>query len=248
MKQLILIILIFLFTACTGSNRPTLTPNMKLSNQSTSIKVPSFTFKTPWEAFFIFSEKYIQIFRHIPDMMSEDLRITVSIIPQDKIPNDYLLYKNQGTQMEERRKNFKMSKWEKDNNAERGVKYRKGYVDYIASLKCGTRVESSSIALGVGSKTYQTNCTYFDKNNGAKNIHLMYRYTYSSPGTKFTNDKTSTNVTPKTMQRQFKQDIKAIFDSLIIHDIDMEKMKKHNLIHDKKYDINTENITKNYYD
>ena len=76
----------------------------------------------------------------------------------------------------------------------------------------------------------------------------MYRYTYSSPGTKFTNDKTSTNVTPKTMQRQFKQDIKAIFDSLIIHDIDMEKMKKHNLIHDKKYDINTENITKNYYD
>lgn len=47
------------------------------------------------------------------------------------------------------------------------------------------------------------------------------------------------------MQEQFKQDIKEIFDSLIIHDIDRERMKKEGLLYDKKYKINTEEKVKN---
>ena len=257
MKKTILlsIAILILITACSFKSSPKngkeieITNGQKIYSQSGSISgTAENSFNVPFEGYTRFDYDLINFRRHLPDMMSEDLRITVSIIPQDKIPNDYLLYKNQGTQMDERYKNFKMSKWEKDNNKERGVKYRKGYVDYIASLKCGTRVESSSIALGIGSKTYQTNCTYFDKNNGAKNIHLMYSYTYASKGSKFSSDETSTNLTPEKMQKQFKQDIKSIFDSLVIHDMDIDKMNKHNLIHNKKYDINTENITKNYYD
>lgn len=248
MKHFFLILIIFILSGCySSSNRINLTPNTKLTNQSTSILVPSSSYETPWIAWFLFSEKYIQLFRHIPDMMSEDIRITVRSIPKDEISTDFLLYKNNGTQMEERRKNFIMSEWEKKNNKERGVSYRKSYVDYIGRLKCGTRVESSSIALGVGTKSYQTNCTYFDNQNGAKNIHLMYTYTYSSKGTKFQDDKTSSNVTAEKMQEQFKKDIKAIFDSLVIHDMDIEKMSKSNLLHDKKYDVNTENEIKNYY-
>ena len=39
------------------------------------------------------------------------------------------------------------------------------------------------------------------------------------------------------MQYQFKQDIKAIFDSLVIHDMDRERMAKEGLLHDRKYEI-----------
>lgn len=142
--------------------------------------------------------------------------------------------------MEERIKNFKMSDWEKKNNAERGVNYVKQYVDFIGGLKCGTRVESSNIALGVGTKSYQTNCTYFDNQGGAKNIHLAYSYTYTHSGTKNDRDTKSSSITPQAMQTQFKQDMKAIFDSLVIHDMDREKMNKEELLYDKKYDLEGE--------
>ena len=134
MKQLIFsVIVIFIFTACSFRTIPKngkeieITKGERVYTKSGSISgtAPN-NLKVPFMGYTRFDYDLINFDRHIPDMMSEDLRITVSIIPQDKIPNDYLLYKNQGTQMEERYKNFKMSKWEKDNNAERGVKYRKG--------------------------------------------------------------------------------------------------------------------------
>lgn len=212
----------------------------KLSSNNIFILVPDSFPEYPWEAWYVFSEKYIQLYRHLPNMMSEDVGISVSIIPQDKIANDYLLYKNQSNQMEERIKNFKMTDWEKKNNATRGVNYVKQYVDFIGGLKCGTRVESSNIALGVGIKSYQTNCTYFDNQSGAKNIHLDYRYTYTHSGTKADGDTHSSSVTPQAMQMQFKEDMKAIFDSLVIHDMDREKMAKEGLLHDKKYDVEIE--------
>lgn len=120
------------------------------------------------------------------------------------------------------------------------MNYVKRYVDFIGGLKCATRVESSNIAMGVGTKSYQTNCNYFDNQGGAKNIHIGYSYTYTHSGTKFDGDKTSSAVSPQAMQTQFKQDIKAIFDSLVIHDMDRERMSKEGLLHDKKYDLESE--------
>lgn len=244
MKQLVLFFITLFMIGCGGSGI-NLKPNEKLSTQNYSISITGngwWTGQKIEDRILKFQGIYDRLWfsRHLPNMMSEDVRITVSIIPQGEIASDYLLYKNQGNQMEERIKNFKMSDWEKKNNAERGVNYVKQYVDFIGGLKCGTRVESSSIALGVGTKNYQTNCTYFDNQGGAKNIHIGYSYTYTHSGTKFESDKTSSAVTPQVMKKQFKQDMKAIFDSLVIHDMDREKMNKEGLLHNKKYDLESE--------
>lgn len=216
--------------------------NEKLSTQTYSVSITGdgwWTTQDPEKRMSKFQGIYDRLYfsRQIPNMMRENMDISVSAIPQNEIANDYLLYKNQSNQMEERIRNFKMTDWEKKNNAERGVRYVKQYVDFIGELKCGTRVESSTIALGVGTKSYQTNCTYFDNQGGAKNIHLAYRYTYSHSGTKADGDTQSSSVAPEAMQYQFKQDIKAIFDSLVIHDMDRAKMRKEGLLHDKKYEI-----------
>jgi hypothetical protein len=212
------------------------------------INAPEPSYGIAWEAWYLDSEKHIQLFRHLPNMMRENMDISVDAIPQNEIANDYLLYRNQSNQMEERIQNFKMSDWEKKNNAERGVRYVKQYVDFIGGLKCGTRVESSNIAMGVGTKSYQTNCTYFDNQGGAKNIHLDYRYTYSHSGTKSDGDTQNNSVTPEVMQQQFKQDMKAIFDSLVIHDMDRGKMGTNGLLHTKQYNVDTEINTKNMYE
>lgn len=247
-KILLFFITVIFFDGCSFHSDPKNGKRIEVVNNeriytksgSISATAPNNFSKIPFEGYTRFDEDLIAFNRHLPNMMSEDVGISVSIIHHDKIANDYLLYKNQSNQMEERIKNFKMTDWEKKNNATRGVNYVKQYVDFIGGLKCGTRVESSNIALGVGTKSYQTNCTYFDNQGGAKNIHLDYRYTYTHSGTKAYGDTQSSSVSPEAMQMQFKEDMKAIFDSLVIHDMDRDKMAKERLLHDKKYDVGSE--------
>lgn len=253
---LFFILMIVLITGCSFQSVPINGKEIEITNEqriytksgSVSATAPNNFPKIPFMGYTRFDHDLINFDRHLSNMMSEDVRVTVSVIPKNEIADDYLLYKNQGNQMEERRKNFKMSDWEKKNNAERGVNYVKNYVDFIGGLKCGTRVESSNIAMGVGTKSYQTNCTYFDNRAGAKNIHFDYRYTYTHSGTKYDSDTKSSSISPEMMQIQFKQDMKAIFDSLVIHDMDRDKMSKEGLLHDKKYNVDTENNTKNMYE
>ena len=195
--------------------------------------------KNPWKAWSDYRSDHLSLKRHLPNLMSEDVRIEVSTLEKENLPKYFMLNKARSEKMEEQYKNFQTSEWEKSNNAERGIAYVKRYVDYIAELRCATRVESGSIALGVGRKSYQTNCNYFDRNGDPKLLHLGYDYMFTYSGTKFDGDKKSQAqvVTPEAMQKQFKEDMKAIFDSLQIHDMDRERMAKEGLLHDRKYEI-----------
>jgi hypothetical protein len=245
MRNILLIsLVVFFIVGCSSKiKRLELKPYTQLSIPSSSINTPSSFPKNRWITYgdtLHDDGNVIQLFRHLPNMMSEDVRITVRVHPKEDIPLVSMLYKDKNDAMEEYYKNYQISEWEKKNNIERGVNYVKRYVDFIGGLKCATRVESSNIALGVGTKSYQTNCNYFDNQKGAKNIHIGYSYTYTHRGTKFKSDKTSSTITPEAMQKQFKQDMKAIFDSLVIHDMDREKMSKEGLLYDKKYDLESE--------
>lgn len=198
----------------------------------------------PWWTWHINSQKIITMKRHLPNLMSEDVRIEVSTLEKENLPKYFMLNKARSEKMEEQYKNFQISEWEKSNNAERGIAYVKRYVDYIAELRCATRVESGSMALGVGRKSYQTNCNYFDRNGDPKLLHLDYDYMFTYGGTQFKSDeriKGEENIpTPAAMQKQFKEDMKAIFDSLVIHEMDRERMDKEGLLHDRKYDLEGE--------
>lgn len=245
MRTILLLISVFFIAGCSFPSAPKNGKEIEITNgqrvyaQSGSISAtaPNNFPKTPFEGYTRFQYDLIDFERHLPNMMSEDVSMTVTTHPQDRIAKVDMLYKKTNDQMEEYERNYQMSDWEKKNNAERGVNYVKRYVDFIGGLKCATRVESSNIAMGIGAKSYQTNCNYFDNQGGAKNIHLDYRYTYTHSGTKYDSDSKSSSVTPEAMQRQFKQDMKAIFDSLVIHDMDREKMSKEGLLHDKAYEI-----------
>lgn len=241
MRTFCLILGMIFINGCTGSNNVKLTPNLKLTSQSIHIDAPPSSFGIAWEAWYLTSTKNnIQLFRHLPNMMSEDVGIEVSDLPKEGLSRYLMLNREKNTDLEQIVKKTPMSDWERKNNAERGINYVKKYVDNIAGLKCMTRVESGNIALGIGRKSYQTNCNYFDLNGNPKLIHFDYHYVYTHKGTKYDGDTQSSSVSPEAMQNQFKQDMKAIFDSLIIHDMDRERMAKEGLLHDRKYDIESE--------
>ncbi len=245
MKYFFIILGVIFFNGCSFHSGPKNGKEIEVlhgeriytQSGSLSATAPNNFPKTPFNGYTRFDYDLINFDRHLPNMMSEDVRITVRTHPTDRIPKVDMLYKKTNDQMEEYERNYQMTDWEKKNNAERGVTYVKRYVDFVGGLKCATRVESSNIALGIGTKSYQTNCNYFDNQGGAKNIHLDYRYTYTHRGTRAEGDTKSSAVSPEIMQQQFKQDMKAIFDSLVIHDMDRERMAKEGLLHEKKYQI-----------
>lgn len=241
MKNLILLMALIL-GGCAAhmpvNGRETIiTNNQKIYSQSGAISAtaPNNFPKSPFEGYTRFDYDLIDFERHLPNMMSEDVKISVSVPERLKESTEKFFIKN-----------FDFEKWGQEvlsrpdivaNMKERGVNYSKKYVDYIGGLKCGTDVESSNLALGVGSKRYYTVCGYYDSIGAKKRIDIFYNYMYTHSGTKYDGDTGSGSVSPEAMQRQFKQDMKAIFDSLVIHDIDRERMSKEGLLHDRKYEI-----------
>ena len=239
MRQLTLSLMVFFITGCAHSGID-LKPSEKLSTQSYSIVITGdgwWTGQKPEARTLKFQGISDRLWfnRQIPNMMSEDVDITV-FIPDARINIDFLLDKK-GSDDLERTTALPPSEHNKKNMAERGVAYNKNYVDFIGGLKCVTDVESSDVALGVGNKKYYTVCGYYDIAGAKKRLDIKYDYTYTHSGTEFDGDTKSSPITPEVMQRQFKQDIKAIFDSLVIHDMDRERMSKEGLLHDKKYEI-----------
>lgn len=211
-------------------------PFQRLSTSSISIET---TNERKWTGFATNQDRSgyqrIGLWRHLPNMMSEDVSMSVGITLESHNV-DFLLDKKKSDDLE-RTRALPPSEWEKKNIAERGVQYNKHYVDYIAGLKCTTNVDAANLALGVANKKYYTVCGYYDTAGAKKRIDIFYKYMYTHSGTKSDGDKQSSSVTPETMQQQFKQDMKAIFDSLVIHDMDRERMSKEGLLYDKVYEI-----------
>jgi hypothetical protein len=247
MRTILSFIAVIIFiTGCSFRTNPKNGKEVEITNEqriytqsgSLSATAPNNFPKVPFMGYTRFDHDLINFDRHLPNMMREDVRITVSISERLKESTEKFLIKN-----------FDYEKWAQDvlsrpdivaNMKERGVTYSKKYMDYIGGLKCGTDVESSNIAMGVGHTKYYTVCGYYDINGAKKRIDIFYNYTYTHSGTKDDRDTKSSSVTPEAMQKQFKQDMKTIFDSLVIHDMDRERMKKEGLLHDKKYDIDSE--------
>lgn len=245
MRQFLILFIAIFMVGCSFRSVPKNGKEIEIVNGeriytksgSLSATAPNNFPKTPFEGYTRFDHDLINFERHLPNMMSEDVGIEVSDLPKEGLSRYLMLNREKNTDLEQIVKKTPMSDWERKNNAERGINYVKKYVDNIAGLKCMTRVESGNIALGIGRKSYQTNCNYFDLNGNPKLIHFDYHYVYTHKGTKYDGDTQSSSVSPEAMQIQFKEDMKAIFDSLVIHDMDRERMSKEGLLHDKKYEI-----------
>lgn len=246
-----ILILVFIVLVMTGCMRRSsvenieLQPNTKITTPYISILSPSSYPKTPFETYSKYnSSTEIYIYRTIPNMMKEDIRIFIGEYQKDQ--NLYLLQKDKNKTFEEYLSKQYLSDWEMSNYLERGVNYSKQYVNFTSQLKCIESVESSNIANGVGSKKYSLNCPYYDNNGNKKHLSVMAFFSYTFNNTKFEGADNSSLTKYKFLdiKQQFKRDMKEIFDSLVINNIDREKMQKEELLYDKKYDVAAESKAK----
>ncbi|QOG12444.1 hypothetical protein [Arcobacter sp. FWKO B] len=243
---LALIIVIGLSGCMRRSSYISLQPHTKIASPSVGILTPSSYPKTPFETWNIHPNAVIHLDRTIPNMMRQNIRISVELLESGPSTLDSLLDKKFNDTFEKYNEVLPLTNWQMYNTFERGVNYYKDYVDFVAGLKCGTRVESQNIAEGIGSKAYWTLCPYYDKQGNKKYIRTNYRFYFTFDRTKFQGSDNPSLVRHRfeEIQLQFKKDMKVIFDSMEIYDMDRERMEKEGLLYNKKYMLETESKAK----
>jgi len=243
---LALIIVIGLSGCMRRSSYISLQPHTKIASPSVGILTPSSYPKTPFETSTIHPKAVIYLDRTIPNLMKQDINIRVENLDPQYLLNYKMLHKETNKELEEYYENRQLTDWEMTNYIERGVNYYKDYVDFISGLKCVTSVESQNIAEGIGNKRYQSRCNYYDKQALLKLIYIDYRFYYTFDRTKFqgSDNPSLARYRFEEIQQQFKHDMKEIFDSMEIYDMDRERMEKEGLLYNKKYMLETESKAK----
>ncbi len=245
MKKLIIpVFIIVFFLGCNKMdprfNSGPVPHNTKMMsvNNTLSLNIPNSYPKTLWNAWSDFRKNRITLDRTIPNMMREDIDIRIRPLSQERISKG-LLNKKYIDVLNEHLHNLPLTPWEIKNNKERRITYFQRYADYIAGLKCGTKVESRNITANIGSRDYQTTCDYYDKKGNPQRLHSHYILTFTFNQTLFEGSHSPSLVQHhlEEIQLQFKQDMKEIFDSMILYDMDTERMKKEGLLFDEKYQI-----------
>lgn len=251
MKILVLTLIIVLsLSGCMRRSNVeyiSLQPSTKITSPSVSILAPSSYSKTPFKISSIYNaDNKIYLSRTIPNMMKQDIKISAEPLEEGPSTLDSLLDKKFNDTFEQYNESLPLSNWQMYNTFERGVNYYKDYVDFVAGLKCDTRVESQNIAEGIGSKAYWTLCPYYDKQGNKKYIRTNYRFYFTFDQTKFEGSDNPSLRKHKfeEIQLQFKHDMKEIFDSIEIYDMDKERMEKEGLLYNKKYTLETESNVK----
>ncbi|MCW8896236.1 hypothetical protein [Sulfurimonas sp.] len=249
MRNIFIIFLIgFIFTGCVFRQSPyiKMEPYTKITSPYVHIITPGSYHQFPFETSGIHDNKTtIYFHRTIPNMMKQDINIRVWDLTKDSFENR-LLDKELNDEFEEYFSNLPLTEWRMNNNMERGINYYKNYVDFIGGLKCGTNVESQNIADGIGSKKYWTFCPYYDKQGNLKLVGVDYRFYYTFDRTKFEggDDPSLVRHRLQEIQLQFKKDMKEIFDSIEIYDMDRDRMQKEGLLYDEKYSLDKESKAK----
>ena len=244
--------LIFLFVGCNQADPRFVGKYVKSNtevfsvNNKISISIPTSYSKVLWDSWSDFRKDRITLDRTIPNRMRQDINIRIEHLDLNFLSNYKLLQKESNKTYEEYISNLPLSSWKIRNHHQKRVNYYKKYVDYIAGLKCVTSVDSQNIAAGIGSKRYQSSCNYYDKQGLPKLLYIDYQFYFTFAGTRFeqSNNPSSLKYKFEEIQLQFKKDMKEIFDSMNIYDMDREKMHKEGLLYDKKYILDSESIVK----
>jgi len=149
-----------------------------------------------------------------------------------------------------------LDKFEKDINNKNSTFYletnrgsrtfTKAFIDYVDGVKCRTFLNpiyesfNDTAKLTILTQKYMTYCSFYGlgvPEAPERVLEIFYEYHYSFESEIFKNSNKTKEEVLKDIQNQFKQDIKEIFDSIKIHTMNREKMKKEGLLYSKKYEI-----------
>lgn len=249
---LITIFTLLTFTGCLAKDYAQGTETMMVDNvrlyshnKIMSIEAP-FNLGEPFKGFSTSYKDFLSLTRFIRGRMVEKVLINnYYISPEGDIFNSFqYLDKKNGDIFEQ---NVQTNKNTIYYNEKYGIKYYEGSVDYIDGIRCRSFSQKEKYRedydhkITINIQTYDTFCSYYDLSGKGRLLWITYEYNYSFGSQALKGlDENLKSQSLKDIQHQFKQDIKTIFDSLQIHDMDRAKMKELGLLHNKAYEIKRE--------
>ncbi|WP_419678315.1 hypothetical protein ACN2EN_04025 [Aliarcobacter lanthieri] len=249
MKNLIVVILIsFLLTGCTvkgyiPATFITMNDNVRIysKNKIVSVTAPQ-NRGIPFIGNFNHNNEWVNLIRFINGEMVEKIYIRHTYDPTNFDFYKYLDKKN----LDSFEKDIKDNKKIIYRNEYNGRKYKKAFIDYVDGIKCRTfpwdnlsGMYNNTSKQSILTQVYETYCSFYGLGVAGHEqlLHIYYEYSYNFESDIFKNSNKTKEQILKDIQNQFKQDIKEIFNSIKLHYMDRERMKKEGLLYDKKYEI-----------
>lgn len=128
-----------------------------------------------------------------------------------------------------------------ERNREQGIGLDEFEVQYYLGMKCTGSVFSRNYGgdlYSSSSKNYSLTCGYYHQVEGKRFFVVNYRY-YGATGEsrlqKDTDIKSSDLPQMSEAEAVLKKDVEEVLNSVVLKDVDWERMKKEGLIHDKPF-------------
>lgn len=222
---MLLISVVFLFTACSSPYRP-VKPNEKLESKYLSYVV----LNTDW--------RIDKDYERERDRYKEGTYYLGHIVENMKFhiytdPYHYRMMKKHFTKDAYYRDSDIKEKVFTKNDKETGITYKKGWITYVNYLKCSGSVFSRGFGgsyYSGGVKFYSIKCGYYDTtetiNDGKRTLVIDYRYTHN----------TKKPQEAKEREQIIKKAVKKAVSTLKIKNMDIKRMEKEGLMHyDKEF-------------
>jgi hypothetical protein len=249
MRNLAVLILIsFLLVGCTSkeyipATSVTMSDNVRIysKNKIVSATAP-LNRGIPFVGEFNHNNEWLSLVRFMHGEMVEKIYIRHTYDSRNFDFYNYLDKKN----LDNFEKDIKDNKKIIHHNKYNGRRYKRAFIDYIDGIRCRTfpwnepsGMYNTTSKRSILTQVYETFCSFYGLGVAGHEqlLHIHYEYSYNFESDIFKNsDKTKEQIL-KDIQNQFKQDIKEIFNSIKLHYMDRERMKREGLLYDRKYEI-----------
>ncbi len=245
MRNLLLMIVVFLFTGCLGSPFIPMTKDEVIENKYILFNPPNnkwykYYKPTRWKKSRSIPEQSQWFTMGNNSYQGTNYDIEIETNPFSLTPIDILFDKD--GDYEASTKADRDSEYIKNRNKEQGITYDHDETQYLKNMKCLGSVFSRSG--GIYSKNYSITCGYYDKsvkeNNGKRILRIGYTYNYASGYyNRLQKDKgvpDSELLTTKQAEDALKQAVKELVKTIKIKNFDRGRMEKEGLMHyDKEF-------------
>lgn len=247
MRNMLILIFIFLILiGCTvKSYKPgteiAMVNNVRLysNNKIMSVVAPK-NLEIPYKGFSTNNKDFLSLSRFVQDRVVEKV-----LLNNYYISKEYDLFNSSKYLSQDNwnifEKNISINKKTKYYNEEYGIKYDKVFINYIDGVRCRTFPRKESYQkdyehnLTINTKEFDTYCSYYNFSGDGKLLWVNYLYNYSFESEFFKGIKKPELRIEilKDIEIEFKQNMKEIFDSIQLHDMDRERMQKEGLLYNK---------------
>jgi len=156
-------------------------------------------------------------------------------------PTNSIVYFNKDFDYHEMWERMNKDPREIERNREQNITYDEAEVTYYRGMKCTNSVFSRGYGgdmYSASSKNYLLSCGYYHKTEGKRLIVVSYRYYGASGVSRLQEEagKKATDIPPLSeAERVLKKDLKEVLDSIVLKDVDWDRMDREGLLYDKPY-------------